>query len=275
MTQNISSQEQPNEPKEAVFLGADLEPWNREVAALIAEGAQIITFRGAGTVNGIEPAAAGEMVRRLNMYVETITSGGRTVALMYDGDGDNRERPDVGSVFGTLVDSLSGNPRVRAIAAQTQGWYNPTVERGPIMSATGKAYETYVFDDGLPGAHESLTQSEALVAYPGYEQVIVGSAGPIALRQLADLSHKASNRSTEAEPMHVTVYEAPLNPAVEVDLQTKLVATTDEQVRANTTAKLEQRHNQPYGALFTPDGRFAVDEAQFPGISFSVVRTNP
>ncbi len=148
---------------EAVRLSPDLHEWHERTDALMAQGARIITFRGAGTVNGIEPSAAEAATTMLHDYVTSITSDGTPVVLMYDGDGDNRQKPDVGSVFGGLVDSLSEDPNVTAIAAQTEGWYSPKTPNAPIESATGKPFETYVFPDDLPGAHASLTQSEALL----------------------------------------------------------------------------------------------------------------
>jgi hypothetical protein len=256
---------------EATRLGMDIRQWNERTEALMSEGARIITFRGAGTVNGIDPNAAEKATATLHEYVTSITADGTRIALMYDGDGDNRERPDVGSIFGGVVDSLGDNPHVTAIAAQTEGWYSPATENGAIESASGKPFETYVFPDALPGGHASLTQSDALVAYPGYEQVFVGPAGPIAFNQLGDLSQKAAaHRSTEAGPVKVTVLETPNNAAIGGELQAQLGSVADDQARAKIEAKITQREQQPYGALFTPAGEFAVDASQYPGVDFNV-----
>lgn len=255
---------------EAKRLGPDLKEWNQKIEKLMHDGARIITFRGAGTVNGIDRQAAETATAMLHDYVEHITADGTPVVLMYDGDGDNREKPDVGAIFGGLNDILSDNPNVTAIAAQTEGWYSPKTPNGPIESATGKPYETYVFPDNLPGAHASLTQSEKLTSYPGYEQIFVGPAGPIAFEQLGDLSQKAANRSEGAGEVRVTVLATPNNPTLDAELNTQLEAATDEQTKAKIAAKLEQRAKQPYGALFTPEGEFSVDPNQFPGVKFTV-----
>jgi len=255
---------------EALRLGPDLHEWNERTDALMAQGARIITFRGAGTVNGIEPGAAEAATTMLHDYVASITADGTPVALMYDGDGDNRQKPDIGSVFGRLVDSMSEDPNVTAIAAQTEGWYSPTSPNAPIESATGKPFETYVFPDDVPGAHASLTQSEALANYAGYEQVFVGPAGPIAFNQLGDLNQKATHRPAEAGKVKVTVLATLNNPAIDAELHAQLDAAGDDQARAKVTAKLDQRTQQPYGALFTAAGEFSVDTTQFPSVEFAV-----
>jgi hypothetical protein len=255
---------------EAVRLGADLHEWHDRTGELIAQGARIIAFRGAGTVNGIDPHAAEVATSMLHDYVASITADGTPVALVYDGDGDSREKPDIGSVFGGLVDSLGDDPNVTAIAAQTEGWYSPRIPNGPIESATGKPFETYVFPDDVPGAHAALTQSDALVAYPGYEQVFVGPAGPIAFSQLGDLSEKAARRAPEAGAVRVTVLATPNNAAIDQELNDKLGAASDDQARAKIAAKLTQRAQQPYGALLTPTGELSVEPSQFPGVNISV-----
>src|SRR6266568_1783187 len=258
-------------PNEAIKLGMDVRQWNERTEALMSEGARIIAFRGAGTVNGIDPSAAGKATTILHDYVTSITTDGTHVALMYDGDGDNREKPDVGSIFGGVVDSLGDNPQVTAIAAQTEGWYSPVTENGAIESAGGKPFETYVFPDALPGSHASLTQSDALVAYSGYEQVFVGPAGPIAFDQLGDLSQKAAvHRTTEAGPVKVTVLETRNNAAIDGELQSQLGSATGDQARSKIMTKVTQREQQPYGALFTPAGDFAVDANQYPSVDFNV-----
>lgn len=264
----------PKVSPEATMLDADLRQWNERTEALMGQGARIITFRGAGTVNGIEPGAAEAATATLQEYVKSITDEGTPVVLMYDGDEDNREKPDVGSVFGGLVDSLADNPKVTAIAAQTKGWYYPRTEGGPIESASGKPYETYVFPDDTPGSHASLTQSDKLVGYAGYEQVFVGPAGPIAFNQLKDLSDKTAQRPAEMGEVPVTILVTPNNPGVGEALSAQLATTTDEQAREKIAAKLTQREQQPYGALCMPTGEFAVDPTQYPGIKLTVAAVN-
>lgn len=227
----------------------DAQQWHTRMENLMAQDAQIITFRGAGTVNGIDLAAAALVTHSLRYYVTKITQEGSPVALVYDGDEDNRDRPDIGSVFGGLVDALRDNPAVTALAAQSQGWYSPKRANGALESASGTPYETYVFPDDLPGSHAALTQSEALVAYAGYEQIFVGPAGPIALNQLKDLSDKTVHRSAEQDPVAVSVLQLPNNPNINRELAAQLAAATDEQEREKIIAKMVRRQAQPYGEI--------------------------
>lgn len=266
-----SSHESVHNPSapEAIMLGSELQEWNERTDALIAAGARIITFRGAGTINGIEPKAAEDATAMLHDYVKGLRAEGIPVALMFDGDEDNRAKPDVGSVYGSLADSLSDDEGVVAIAAQTKSWYYPKAEGGNLETATGNPYETFVFEDDLPGGHASLTQSQKLVDYAGYEQVFIGPAGPIAFDQLKDLSSKASVRPEDNDPVRVTILPTANNPAITDELSAK-IAISDDATSEKLHAKIIQRQTQPFGALCTPTGEFAVDPAQYPGLRLSV-----
>jgi hypothetical protein len=233
---------------------------------------QIIVLRGAGTVNGIESGAAETVTGMLHDYVEDLSDKGRKVALMFDGDGDNRQRPDVGSVFGSLADSLKDNPNVSFLAAQSKGWYSPENAGDPIASATGTPYETYVF---ATGDHANFTQSPKLATYQNYEQVFVGPAGPIAFSQLEDLGRKAAERPLDAGNVRVTILGTPNNPAVGEDLNSKLASASDGEARAKVQTKIDQRAQAPNGALFNNEGQFAVDEANYPNIDFNVRYIDP
>jgi len=252
-----------NPHEQAVMLGEDLTQWNARMDNLMAQNARIITIRGAGTVNGIDPHAARSATAMLHEYVSNLSADGTPVALMFDGDEDNRQRPDVGSVFGSLVDSLQDNPNVTAICAQTQSRYYPKEEGGALTTASGNPYETYVFDDKVPGSHAVLTQSKTLANYPGYEQVFVGPAGQIAYDQLKDLSQKAT-----AEPVKVAFLKTAINqdPAIDAELTTKLEATTDEAKRGVIQGKLNQHRRQPYGALIDQYGFLAEEVSDMPGV---------
>ncbi len=246
ISEAAASTEEKQKPPitEAVMLGTDIQPWHDRAEALKESGTRIIALRGAGSVNGIDPESADRAVGLLQHKVAALVEAGTPVALMYDGDGDSREKPDVGAVFGQLADAFKDNPSVTAIAAQTEGWYTP--DSGPIKSASDTPFETYVFGDDLPGAHDSLTQSSALVEYDGYEQVYVGPVGPIAEKQLKDVSDKAADRPAEAGPVPVTIIETRNNAALDQQLQTQLESAADDAARAKVTAKITQRQSQPY-----------------------------
>lgn len=254
----------------AIMMNQDAREWHNRVDTLIAEGARIITFRGAGTVNGIDPTAATAATEAITGYISEIAEGGTTVAIMFDGDEDNREKPDVGSVFGTIADVFKDKPNVVVMTAQTKGWYYPQPEGGALESASSTPYETYVFPDDMPGSHAALTQSEALAQYSGYEQVFVGPAGPIAFNQFQDVNDKAAARSSEAGRMRVTVLETPINRELDQVFQGQFEAAGDDEERAKVQTKIDQRAAHPYGALFTPQGELAFEPNQYPNLDIQV-----
>ncbi|SRR6266545_6115937 len=183
--------------------------------------------------------------------------------------------------YGTLVDSFTDNPKVTAMAVQTTGWYNPKSEGAAFTSANGNPYETYVFNNDMPDidpslkgrglAHSALTQSEALVSYANYEQIIVGAAGPIAAGQLHDLAKKASYGPRTAGPVPVTVLSAPINPTLDEQLRDSAQNAPEEDKRTRAAEKIAQRQEHPYGALCTPTGEFALSESEYPNVSFQTV----
>lgn len=258
-------------PEQAMMLGEDLTLWENRIDELIGQDAHIITIRGAGAVNGIEPDVAEAATVMLYDYTTALSDEGHPVVLMFDGDEDNREQPDIGAVFGTLVDSLEDNPSVTAICAQLKSWYYPENEGDNLKSYTGTAYETYVFDDSVPGKHTALTQSDTLANCPDYEQFFVGAAGEIAYGQLADLNQKASD-----QPVKVTILKAPINPDPTIDekLASKLENATKDN-KANIQSKIDQRAELPYGTLFTQDGDLKTEISSMPGIEIETLTVDP
>jgi len=185
-----------------VRLGLDIRPWNDRAGRLMSAGARIIVLRGAGSAHGLDPAAVERAVGAVRAKVAAYLAAGTPVALMYDGDHDDRGRPDIGAVFGELADSFKDEPRVSLLAAQKESWYDRAGD-APLTSATGTPYETYIFSDDLPGAHSALTQSAPLVQYGGYGQVLVEPIGPIAEAQLKDLAAKSLNRPAGLGPVPI------------------------------------------------------------------------
>jgi hypothetical protein len=229
--------------------------------SLWKRGAFIIAFRGAGNVNGIEPTAEQQAVAFIRDYVIDLREGGSPVVLMYDGDGDVRARPDIGTVFGQLADALQKDRGVIAIAAQMEGWYGPPSKEAPIANANGIAYETYVFSDSLPGLHSNLTQSRELVAYPRYEQIFVGPIGQIGFGQLKDVNDKVSQADAAAgKVVKVTVISTPNNPDMTAVLdEQRRAAAGDAEKLKKIDAKIAQREGHPFGFLCARDGEFNVE----------------
>lgn len=258
--------------KQATMMEIGAQQWHERMGSLMVDGARIITFRGAGTVNGIDPASATAATEVITKYVSELAKDGTTVAIIFDGDEDNREKPDVGAVFGAVADAFKDNPNVVPIVAQQKSWYYPKVEGGALESATGTLFETYVFPDDLPSRHAALTQSVTLAQYSAYEQVFVGPAGPIAFNQLQDVNDKAAARPDEAGQLRVTVLETPINHELDQLFQVQIKAAADDAARAKVQAKIDQRAAHPYGALFTPEGGLGFEPNQYPNLDIQVHR---
>ncbi len=255
-------------------LGYDLKEWEARTQDLMDQGAHIIALRGAGKVYGIEYRADLPIAYRLESRIRRYIDNGAPVALMYDGDEDIRDRTDVGAIFGDVAERLRCTVGFTAIAAQSQGYYaRQAPGGGPLRSATRRAtYETYVFPDDLVGGHATLTQSKMLATYPGYEQVIVGPAGPITFSQLQDLNAKSAGRKQEDGPIRVTIIATYNSADIGKDLEQQLASADTEELRAKISTRLAQRADRPFGALFTRYRQFDLDESQYPGLAFSVER---
>ena len=149
----------------------------------------IIALRGAGSVGGIDREAADRVVEKLLIPEIERTASERPVAIMYDGDTDNPDKPDIGYIFGRLRDRFNtSDGAVSFLIAQTLDWYKPIIPGANLTNFHGLPSDTYVIPKEL--GHSDFTQSEALAAYPLYRQIYVGAAGTIATQQMVDYSGK-------------------------------------------------------------------------------------
>lgn len=261
----------------AEFLDEKAERFHARMAELMSEGREIFVFRGAGTNNGINPGDAPRAVERVTALLQAALDAGRKVVIMYDGDEDNREKPDIGSIFGMVADAFSKNPAVAAITAQKQGWYYPKTDGAALESATGMPYETYVLPDSAPlkngviypdlTPQTDLTQSEALAQYDRYQQIFVGPAGPIAAAQLGDLNKKAAGRDVNVLAI-ATRNNANLTPEFEVKKQAAIESGDSKKVAAIDTI-IEQR-KLPYGALYTATGEHVLSPDDYPNLTVTL-----
>lgn len=263
---------------QANFLKTDLQPWHNRMESLMKQNAAVIALRGAGSATGIEPKAAESMVFLLGNHVQELVAEGRPVVLISDGDDDDRQYPDVGAVFGMLADIFADDPNVVPISVQTTSWYKPKVPDAALCSDEGTPYETYIFDKDMPEigehlsgraqAHSALSQSDALVAYPRYEQVVLGAAGSATVNQLHDLSRRALEQGPNTRPVYIAIIGAHNNPALKDKIEAKL--DNPDPLRDEITRKKLARHaSSPYGLLCTTTGELALDPADYPGLSFN------
>ena len=264
-----------NITKAEIMVGNNFESFDRRIDSLMEKRTRIIAFRGAGSTNGIDPAQFERVTQRILDGLSYYFRDDEPIAFIYDGDPDDRDNPDIGAIFGVLADYYKDNKKISVIAVQKKSWYYPEVDGGVLKSATGIPYETFVFDDiddGMSGGHSAFSQSEKLVNYHSYEQLIVGPSGKIVLGQLTDLNSKVREGT---KPVDVMVFKAHNNPNLdsvnnEALAQAELIGDTTK--ISKISEKIKQRTENPFGELHSKDGRLTIDRTQYPNINFRVVQ---
>jgi len=191
------------------------------------------------------------LVPRLN----DIRANSRPVVVLYDGDPDDRDIPDIGAVAGRLYDEFHthvGDGGMTFATAQRQSWYYPSVPGGNLTNAKGRPFDTFVFPDSVyDGENSHFTQSNQLAAYPGYSQIYIGASGLIGAGQMVDYV----NRVPKGGAVNVSIIRALNYGALDQQIGDKLAATVDEAKRRKFQAMLEQRR-RIYGPHWGNDGRF-------------------
>lgn len=236
--------------------------WEKMVDEMLARSRHIIALRGAGSFNGITIAAADNMLKRtLIPRVSAYLRDGR-VSIIYDGDNDDPNYPDVGHIMGRLRDAFGDGP-VDWYAVQKWNWYKYQYndvpagiepELKPLHSANGGEYRTVLFSEKqFAGEHNWFSQHERLVRSPAYEQWYVGACGLIASEQLADYSAKA-----EGVPgLHkAVIFRAAVSIEQGRKIRTKLREATDPEVIKRLQDSIARRAANLYGLLCTPKGEF-------------------
>lgn len=269
---NVSEQMKGAEaPYERAVVDDDGSKWAEAQENIATKYKHIIALRGAGTNNGIDKAAANKLVdEQLVPRIQKYMQDG-PVALMFDGDGDDLSKPDIGFIMGRLRDAFGSEveDKITFVAAQKKSWYYPPKEGGNLGNASGREYKTTVFPDGkFAGDHNSFTQSQELANAPGYEQWYIGASGPIASEQLEDLNSKVQEGTRK-----VTMFRAPING----DLGGVMADKLKQAQEAGDIAKIKkfedviaQRQNT-YGVHFDNEGNFSVDREQYGKLEFEVV----
>lgn len=268
-TMNVESRE--SEPYSRAIFDADGSLWGGRSKELIQRSAHIIALRGAGSVNGISRKDADQilidqLIPRLNGMLDD-----GEVVVMYDGDSDSPEKPDIGYVMGrlrsTFGDACKG--RIRFIAVQKRSWYKPEHVQDPLSNAEGEPYETYIFPDNtFANDHSAFTQSTLLANSNKYEQWYIGAAGPIAAEQLKDLNTKVSSGTR-----NVTLFLAEVNGDLDAQLESDLKKATE----AGETKEVEKikthikQRSKRFGSLFNNDKSLALDPKQFQNLNIAVI----
>jgi len=263
-------QEETESPR-AEIMDEKAEAFHNRMSQLVAEDRDIFVFRGAGTKNGIAPEDADKAVAIIVEMMQRGLDAGHKLAIMFDGDEDNRKKPDVGAIFGMVADALKDNPDVAMIAAQQQSWYDwgNTGKTDPIASAAGTPFETFVFPDNMPGSHAALTQSRELANYANYRQIFTGPAGAISSDQLRDLDKKVEG-GNRVEVLAIATHN---NPALTEEFQQKLAAAEEsgDTEKADGFRKtLTQREKEPFGIMYTQEGDIAIDRKEYPHLNITM-----
>lgn len=233
--------------------------WDEVMRTMLTESSSIIALRGAGSYNGISVADAnGILERELIPRVDRYRRDG-DISIIFDGDDDDPEYPDIGHIAGRLRDHFDG--KVNFYAVQKLGWYRyseglPAMR--PLHSAKGNPYRTILFpDDIFRGDHDHFSQNRKLTRSYKYEQWYVGACGEIASRQLIHYSAEAN----DLQHCKALVFKAPVSVEQGRKIQQRLEVATDPAVVERLQASLARRQANPYGVLFTPEGDFIRHEA--------------
>lgn len=261
-----------NPPRKEAIVDVDGSVWDAKVEELDSNYKHIIALRGAGSVNGIDKAAADKLLEE--EFIPRIRAQRESgpVAVMFDGDPDSPDKPDIGYVMGRLKDEFAEEPEteVAFLTAQKKSWYYPATPGGNLGNANGREYETYVFEDGqFPGDHNRFTQSERLVNADGYEQWYVGASGPIAQEQLHDYDSKVQQERKQK----VVMFRAPLNEELAPGFDAKLAEARekgDEGKIAKFEGAIQQREKQ-YGVHWDNEGNSTLKTEEFPHLDFEFV----
>lgn len=244
--------------------------WNALVDQILSKKGRIIALRGAGSINGADPAESNRLLENeLLPRIQNYLARGEHVTFLFDGDPDDPKKPDIGYFAGRLLDTFGNNQNgVDFVTAQKRSWYYPSTEKGNLANAHGRDYVTYVFaDDKYPGDHNAFTQDARLVASPKYEQWYIGASGDIATSQLEDFNAKvhAGHKKT------AVLFRVHNNKALSAEISKKLTeAQGDEAKFAKFTKQLAQR-DRVYGAHWDNNGNPVLDVKSFPKLNIQFV----
>lgn len=238
----------------------DKKSWDLLVDYFESENYQVIALRGAGSINGIEKDEADKILRSdLIPRIDKLIRAGRKVVMMYDGDQDSLDKPDIGYIAGRLLDHFGNSPnKLLFITAQKRSWYYPQAEGGNLNNVKQKQFVTYVFDnDKYEGDHNQFTQDSRLVEADGYEQWYIGASGDIATSQLADFNNKVSDGQRRV----ATIFRLKNNSKLDEEIRQKLNVAEGVNV-AKFERQLAQRQ-RIYGTHWDNEGNSTIEDDDY------------
>lgn len=225
--------------------------WDARLAQEIARQSAIFALRGAGSTNGIDPEGASNALDILVPRIEAEMQQ-RPVAVIYDGDPPNPEKPDIGQIASELRRRFDG--RASFLAAQRSDWYDPAFPGANLTNRTGQPFETFVFPPGVyERDHDRFTQSPQLAAYEGYGQIYVGAAGMLATEQMVSYLNQVPPEGR----VNILVVRALINQGLSAEIGEKLAQATTDAQRAKFLAMQEQRRSI-FGSQWNNNGEFNI-----------------
>ena len=243
--------------------------WEKIMSDMLANSDHIIALRGAGSFNGISVADANNLLENhLIPRIETYLRDGR-VSVIFDGDNDDPDYPDIGHIMGRLRDHCGD--RADFYAVQKLGWYKYRKElpaTRPLHSANGGEYRTVLFPDmTFAGEHDHFSQHARLAQSPKYEQWYIGACGLIASKQLADYSAKVEGVDGDHR---ATVFRAKISVEQSQKIHRKLREATDLDQKLRLQDSIVSRSDNPYGLLCTRSGEF-ISRPEYANLQIEVI----
>lgn len=259
---------------QAALFDADGSIWREVSEALKNHFSHIVALRGAGSYNGMDPVEEKKILEAelLPRLTSLIASG--PTAILFDGDADDPEHPDIGSVIGRLRDAFADqkSEQLLFLTAQRKDWYEPSGPGKNLANIRGLEYQTVVFDQGkYPGEHSHFTQSVDLVRHPGYEQWYIGASGAIAEEQLRDYNDKVPTGGQRK----VTLFRVPNNPEINDSIRGRLVKAQEsgDQEAVRRYEDSLRRREKRFGVHWTSDGTPNIDTQVFSSLEINYVGT--
>ncbi len=283
----------PEALKSTVVLDETGQHWEMQLSEMLEKCTNIIALRGAGSFNGIskkdsERILETELIPRVQKYLD---ADGK-VAVIYDGDDDDPNYPDIGHIMGGLRDHFLD--KVDFFAVQTISWYRYGGElpkMRPLHSVNGNEYATTLFPDKkFEGDHDHFSQNRRLAQSPKYEQWYVGACGQIAIKQLADYSAKAGDTALQHR---VSIFRSPISIEQEQKIlesiqesqktlrELEMCAARGDSIDESRVREITQKTNRlseslkrraasPYGLLCDEKGEF-VKKPEYGNLMIEVV----
>jgi hypothetical protein len=247
--------------------------WDEIVQRMISCNSRVIALRGAGSFNGISNLDADRIFKQyLVPLVDNQLLGNRAVSIIFDGDDDVQNLPDIGYICGRLLDEFGD--RVDFYAVQKVSWYPYSDElsrKKPIHNSKGVEYNTILFPDGaFTGDHDHFSQNQKLVEYGEYEQWYIGACGKISLQQLSDYNAKSTKGKRTARLFPLRISEAH-GEHIQQKLDAEIKTNGQTAKAARLADSLVQRAENPYGLLHDSAGKFLYGGA-FPNLDTIEVR---